>query len=83
MYHLSYLRNLKQELRQVIEGPFSAYEIHIISNFLTSIVLNYFKSYLVPLKADKESILARHENGMLYIKFTKKEEEKSKKIVVN
>ena len=44
---------------------------------------NYFKSYLVPSKADKSSILARHENGMLYIKFTKKEEEKSKKIVVN
>ena len=44
---------------------------------------NYFKSYLVPSKADKGSILARYENGMLYIKFTKKEEEKSKKIVVN
>tara|TARA_Y100000310_G_scaffold343843_2_gene453439 strand:- start:264 stop:593 length:330 start_codon:yes stop_codon:yes gene_type:complete len=44
---------------------------------------NYFKSYLVPPKADKGDILARHENGMLYIKFTKKEEEKSKKIVVN
>ena len=44
---------------------------------------NYFKSYLVPSKADKNSILARHENGMLYIKFTKKEEEKSKKIAVN
>ena len=44
---------------------------------------NYFKSYRVPSKADKSSILARYENGMLYIKFTKKEEEKSKKIVVN
>lgn len=44
---------------------------------------NYFKSYLVPPKADKESILARHENGMLYIKFVKKEGEKSRKIVVN
>lgn len=44
---------------------------------------NYFKSYLVPSKADKGSILARYENGMLYIKFTKREEEKSKKIVVN
>ncbi len=44
---------------------------------------NYFKSYRVPLKADKSSILARYENGMLYIKFAKKEEEKSKKIVVN
>jgi HSP20 family protein len=44
---------------------------------------NYFKSYRVPPKADKSSILARYENGMLYIKFTKKEEEKSKKIVVN
>ena len=44
---------------------------------------NYFKSYLVPSKADKSSILARYENGMLYVKFTKKEEEKSKKIVVN
>jgi len=37
----------------------------------------------VPQKADKNSVLARHENGMLYIKFVKKEEEKSKKIVVN
>ena len=44
---------------------------------------NYFKSYLVPSKADKNSILAKYENGMLYITFTKKEEEKSKKIVVN
>ena len=44
---------------------------------------NYFKSYLVPSKADKESILARHENGMLYIKLTKREGEKSKNIVVN
>jgi len=44
---------------------------------------NYFKSYLVPQKANKESILAKYENGMLYIKFTKREEEKSKKIVVN
>jgi HSP20 family protein len=44
---------------------------------------NYFKSYLVPSKADKSSILARYENGMLYIKFSKREEEKSKKIVVN
>lgn len=44
---------------------------------------NYYKSYLVPPKANKESILARHENGMLYIKFTKREEEKSKKIIVN
>ena len=44
---------------------------------------NYFKSYLVPSKADKNNILARYENGMLYIKFTKREEEKSKKIAVN
>jgi HSP20 family protein len=44
---------------------------------------NYFKSYLVPSKADKDSILVKYENGMLYIKFTKREEEKSKKIVVN
>ena len=44
---------------------------------------NYFKSYLVPSKADKSSIIAKHEDGMLYIKFTKKEEEKSKKIVIN
>ena len=44
---------------------------------------NYFKSYLVPSKADKSSILAKYENGMLYVTFTKREEEKSKKIVVN
>jgi len=44
---------------------------------------NYFKSYLVPSKADKSNILARHEDGMLYIKFTKREEEKSKKIIIN
>jgi len=44
---------------------------------------NYFKSYLVPSKADKDSILVKYENGMLYIKFSKREEEKSKKIVVN
>ena len=44
---------------------------------------NYFKSYPVPSKADKNSISAKYENGMLYITFAKREEEKSKKIVVN
>jgi HSP20 family protein len=44
---------------------------------------NYFKSYLVPSKADKSSILAKYEDGMLYVTFTKREEEKSKKVMVN
>tara|TARA_Y100000310_G_C20467686_1_gene708456 strand:+ start:293 stop:622 length:330 start_codon:yes stop_codon:yes gene_type:complete len=44
---------------------------------------NYFKSFSVPQKADKDSILAKYEDGILYVTFTKKEEEKSKKIAVN
>ncbi|MAF25107.1 hypothetical protein CL634_05980 [bacterium] len=44
---------------------------------------NYFKSYLVPSKADRDKVLVKHEDGMLYVTFVKREGEKSKKIAIN